>query len=808
MRGRDVPLRPSSPFITLHRARLVVDRALRPRFVSIATAVAVSVVLGSCDSVEPILPVATTLTTGQASIGFASLGEEATLTVSVLDQEGNVMAGAALAWASQTPGVASVSSAGVVRAVANGETAIIASSGSASLRIPVRVAQVATTLTLSSDSARLTALGDTARLVATATDAGGSAVAGAVVTWFSLDASVATVTDGLVQAVAGGVTAVAASTTGLLATASIRVEQTSASVSLSADSVSMSALGDTTLLGATVVDPGGSPVPDAVVTWSSSDTLIVRVTGSGVAIAVGNGVAQVTATSGTASDQRPLTITQIATGVAVAPDSVVLGDLGATTSLSATAVDRRGAPVSMPAVTWSSSDGAVVTVDSIGSVTAVGTGTAAITATVGGVAGAATARVVPALTLEAAGPSQQSAEVATSVALSARVRDVAGPGYEGASVTWTVLTGSGTITSAAQSSSDANGFAAATWLLGTAAGPQTARASIESRGATVVTDFTATALPGPAVAAALLADSVLLSGVGETVFLGPTFADLYGNVTAPTAVNWVSSDPSVASIAPDGLVTGVGSGTTWLTAALRGPPTDSILVTLVPRGAITVTYDDGWLTTYTNAWPEMQALGLVGNVGVYTEAVDLGFGGYMNQSQLQELHDDGWTLVSHTVSHDSLSLLSDPVLDYELRTSQRWLVDRGFGRGSDIFIAPYHDFGLREKVATSGYYIAARGTSANIVVPDSMVTWQPGNPFELTGIDVEQLPYTTVAGRDQLRVMLQRTLDEGRFLDVLFHQVPPANVPDLIATLTIIADFRDRVLPYHQLYPDFARPIN
>ncbi len=55
--------------------------------------------------------------------------------------------------------------------------------------------------------------------------------------------------------------------------------------------------------------------------------------------------------------------------------------------------------------------------------------------------------------------------------------------------------------------------------------------------------------------------------------------------------------------------------------------------------------------------------------------------------------------------------------------------------------------------------------------------------------------------------MLQRTLDEGRFLDVLFHQIPPANVPALRETLTIIDTFRDRVLPYHELYPKFARVV-
>ena len=97
--------------------------------------------------------------------------------------------------------------------------------------------------------------------------------------------------------------------------------------------------------------------------------------------------------------------------------------------------------------------------------------------------------------------------------------------------------------------------------------------------------------------------------------------------------------------------------------------------------------------------------------------------------------------------------------------------------------------------------------AANAFVPDSLVTWQPSNPYELTAISVDELPYTTVAGRDILRTMLQRTLDEGRFLDVLFHQVPAQDVPALRETLMIIDAFRDRVLPYHELYPKFARVV-
>jgi hypothetical protein len=87
------------------------------------------------------------------------------------------------------------------------------------------------------------------------------------------------------------------------------------------------------------------------------------------------------------------------------------------------------------------------------------------------------------------------------------------------------------------------------------------------------------------------------------------------------------------------------------------------------------------------------------------------------------------------------------------------------------------------------------------------VPWRPSQPFELTGIEADELPYTTPEGRDALRQLLQRTVDEGAFLDVFFHHVPDGSETDFQLTMGVIDEFRDRVLPYHELYPRFARSV-
>ena len=39
------------------------------------------------------------------------------------------------------------------------------------------------------------------------------------------------------------------------------------------------------------------------------------------------------------------------------------------------------------------------------------------------------------------------------------------------------------------------------------------------------------------------------------------------------------------------------------------------------------------------------------------------------------------------------------------------------------------------------------------------------------------------------------------------HMIPPQNVADLRATLEVLDEFRERVLPYHELYPIWARSV-
>ena len=135
--------------------------------------------------------------------------------------------------------------------------------------------------------------------------------------------------------------------------------------------------GNTYTLAAAVY-PGNATV--YTVTWTSSDTSVTAVDSSGKVTAVGRGSATITATADGISDTCAVTVNVHVSQVDINKTSITIYK-GRTYTLTATVSPD---DANDPEVTWTSSDTSVATVDSNGKVTAVGRGTATITATADG----------------------------------------------------------------------------------------------------------------------------------------------------------------------------------------------------------------------------------------------------------------------------------------------------------------------------------------------------------------------------------------------------------------------------------------
>jgi uncharacterized protein YjdB len=276
----------------------------------------------------------------------------------------------------------------------------------------------------------------------------------------------------------------------------------------------------------------------------------------------------------TASCEKPITgPSKPVASVEVTPASAGI-TAGQTVPLTATLKDRKGKTLSGPAVSWSSSNTAVATVDANGVVLAVAAGPATITATSEGQSGTA-AITVTALAIASVQvtPASGSIEVGQTLQLTATPKDAGGNPLSGRTVTWSS-------NNTAVATVDANGV-----VSGVTAGPATITATSESKSGTA--EITVTELP---VASVDVQPTSWSLEIGQTIQLTATPKDGSGNPLSGRAVAWSSGNTAVATVDADGIVTGVGAGIALIVAESEGQSgTAEITVTEAAVSSVEIT---------------------------------------------------------------------------------------------------------------------------------------------------------------------------------------------------------------------------
>ncbi len=318
-------------------------------------------------------------------------GSALSLSATPKDQNGATIS-ASLSWSSSTPGVATVSSAGVVTAVAAGTTTITATAtaGGASVQgivqITVTALPVLTSVAVSTPTSTIT-VGGTVQATALPKDQNGSAIA-AVVTWSSSAPTIASVSaSGLVTTLLPGSATITATATASGATVTGNVLLTINALALNSVTISGASsvnVGAAITLTASPRDQNGAAFA-ASVTWSSSATGIASVnSATGVVTGVAAGAATITASAAaggvtkTATAQVTVIAPPLLTSVSVAPPTATV-NVGDGTQLVASPKDQNGAAIAAT-VTWSSSAPSVASVNGSGLVNGVAvTGTSQIT---------------------------------------------------------------------------------------------------------------------------------------------------------------------------------------------------------------------------------------------------------------------------------------------------------------------------------------------------------------------------------------------------------------------------------------------
>ncbi|HZO18433.1 MAG TPA: Ig-like domain-containing protein [Gemmatimonadaceae bacterium] len=261
----------------------------------------------------PAAVASVTVTPATASVDS---GKTVQLTATLRDANGATLTGRAVTWTSLNPGVATVSSSGLVTGVKSGTANVYAlsegKSDTATITVvtppppppPAPVASVTVTPTsVTVETSR------TAQLTATLRDANGTTLTGRTVTWTSVNPSIATVSGtGLVTGVAPGTAQVYAASEGKSDTTTITVVRPPvASVTLTPASATVET-GKTVQLTATLRDQSGTTLTGRQVTWTSLNPAVATVSNDGLVTGVAVGTANVYALSEGKSDTSTITV--------------------------------------------------------------------------------------------------------------------------------------------------------------------------------------------------------------------------------------------------------------------------------------------------------------------------------------------------------------------------------------------------------------------------------------------------------------------------------------------------------------------
>lgn len=135
----------------------------------------------------------------------------------------------------------------------------------------------------------------------------------------------------------------------------------------------------------------------------------------------------------------------------------------------------------------------------------------------------------------------------------------------------------------------------------------------------------------------------------------------------------------------------------------------------IPPKTIAITFDDGYLDNYTNAYPVLKKYNIPATIFVVINRIGkrLGRDDYMGWPQIEELSNSGLiTIGSHSISHPNLSeVVSEDELRNEIFASKR-ILEETLHKKVDFFSYPFGGVNSRARSLTiEAGYKACVGTN-------------------------------------------------------------------------------------------------
>jgi peptidoglycan/xylan/chitin deacetylase (PgdA/CDA1 family) len=223
----------------------------------------------------------------------------------------------------------------------------------------------------------------------------------------------------------------------------------------------------------------------------------------------------------------------------------------------------------------------------------------------------------------------------------------------------------------------------------------------------------------------------------------------------------------------------------WVKAVVLGPddprkvtalsplqirPFDKQHPTLMPfeQPIVSITFDDGWESVYTQASPILQEKGfpttqyLIG--GVFDNPL------YMSVGQVRAMQKAGHEIASHSMTHPDLTLLTDTKLNWEL-TETRKVLQKQFNVTPKDFASPLGAVTEHSLRAIAREYRSQRDTEGDPSNTVNELDVNVKDKWDIYNIKAYSVRQSTTLG--DIQRLVDYAVAHNGWLVLTYHQVAP-----------------------------------
>jgi peptidoglycan/xylan/chitin deacetylase (PgdA/CDA1 family) len=219
--------------------------------------------------------------------------------------------------------------------------------------------------------------------------------------------------------------------------------------------------------------------------------------------------------------------------------------------------------------------------------------------------------------------------------------------------------------------------------------------------------------------------------------------------------------------------------------------------TMYEAGGVAITFDDGYLSTYTDVYPYMKSKGIPGTIYFICSWANHTWS--LTTAQLEELDLNGWSIGNHTYSHAYLDALTEAQQETELLGCKNFLDGIGLTKASSHVDYPFDTYNTDTLTAMTNTGMLTGRTSSGTN------TFDPKNVFLLT------LPSETSDSLAAIEQMTDYAVANHQIFIYHAHQIGQSgdlSLADFKAWMDYLALNQVPTLTINDVYPRTFTPLD